>query len=76
MNMVKDPNYHKIQEDKERWLLAHRLLEGYKVPKGDGFKIYPRKSDVWIRSWLNEQPEEYREDMREKLNRVRKNKQG
>jgi hypothetical protein len=75
MNMVKDPNYHKELEQKDRWLLANRLLQGYEIKEDGKLKIYPRKSDAWIRAWLNEQTEEYREDMREKLNRVReKNK--
>ena len=45
-----------IEQDKKRWLKAYELLKN--------------ETRSAIVSWLNNQPEEYREDMRRRLNTI------
>jgi hypothetical protein len=49
-----------VEVDKTRWLKAWQLLR--------------QKSQPDIRVWLNDQPEDYREDMRRRLNTVALNR--
>lgn len=56
MNLANLPKEQReqINEDKQRWLKANELLR--------------TETRSAIISWLNKQPEEYREDMRRRLN--------